>query len=150
MPRVSTRRPSRRQAPMRGEPSRRRIRHFQRSVQGVVTPHRHGWCPDVAGVVSTGRMHDVADVAFCVRAQLRARRAAWALLAILIGLSGAVVMVAVAGARRTDSAYTRYLGATNASDVLLSPNATGTPRMYEDIAKLSGAAAVAPVFGFGT
>jgi ABC-type lipoprotein release transport system permease subunit len=92
----------------------------------------------------------MGELAFCVRAQLRARRAAWALLAILIGVSGAVVMVAAAGARRTDSAYTRYLAATNGSDVLLSPNNVGTPQMYLDIAKLPGVAAVAPVFGFGT
>jgi ABC-type lipoprotein release transport system permease subunit len=95
-------------------------------------------------------MHDVAEVAFCLRRQLRARRTAWVLLAILIGLSGAVVMVAAAGARRTGSAYTRYLAATNGSDVLLSPNETGTPQMYADIAKLPGVAAVAPVVGYGT
>ncbi|HZW73032.1 MAG TPA: hypothetical protein VFF43_05770, partial [Caldimonas sp.] len=81
---------------------------------------------------------------------MRARRAAWALLAILIGLSGAVVMVAAAGARRTDSAYTRYLAATHGSDLLLSSNATGSPQLYADIAKVRGAAAVAPVVGYGT
>jgi ABC-type lipoprotein release transport system permease subunit len=92
----------------------------------------------------------VGEVVFCVGAQLRARRAAWALLAILIGLSGAVVMVAAAGARRTDSAYTRYLAATHAADVLLSPDATGSPQLYATIAKVRGAAAVAPVVGYGT
>lgn len=92
----------------------------------------------------------MADVAFCVRTQLRARRLAWVLLAILIGLSGAVVMIATAGARRTDSAYTRYLRSTHGSDLLLSPDETGTAQLYSDIAKLSGAAAVAPVVGYGT
>jgi ABC-type lipoprotein release transport system permease subunit len=95
-------------------------------------------------------MKGVSEVVFCIRAQLRARRAAWALLAILIGLSGAVVMVAAAGARRTDSAYTRYLRATGGSDVLLSPNNIGTAQMYADIAKVPGVAAVAPVLGYGT
>jgi ABC-type lipoprotein release transport system permease subunit len=92
----------------------------------------------------------VAEVVFCVRAQLRARRAAWALLAILIGLSGAVVMVAAAGARRTDSAYTRYLTTTHAADLLLSPDQSGVARLYADLARIPGSDAVAPVIGYGT
>src|SRR5262249_31269064 len=91
----------------------------------------------------------VGEVGFCVRAQLRARRVSWALLAIVIGLSAAVVMVAAAGARRTDSAYTRYLAATHAADLLLSPNERGSAQLYADIAKVRGAAAVAPVVGYG-
>lgn len=91
----------------------------------------------------------MVDVAFCVRTQLRARRAAWAFLAILIGLAGAVVMVAAAGARRTDSAYARYLSATHAADLLVSPNGTGPPQLYADLAKLPGVATVAPVIGYG-
>ena len=91
----------------------------------------------------------MAEVAFCVRAQLRARRATWALLAILIGLSGAVVMTAAAGARRTESAYPRFLAATRGADLLLSPNKTGSAQLYADIAKIRGAAVVAPVVGYG-
>jgi hypothetical protein len=39
------------------------------------------------------------------------------LVAVLCGLLGAVALAALAGARRTESAYGRYLTATNASDV---------------------------------
>jgi hypothetical protein len=55
-----------------------------------------------------------------------AARATWrscwrtALVVALIGgLLGAVALGALAGARRTDSAYGRYLGSVNASDVLV-------------------------------
>ena len=42
---------------------------------------------------------------------------AFAVTACLAGLSGAVVMAAIAGARRTDDAYPRFLRAARASDV---------------------------------
>ena len=43
------------------------------------------------------------------RAELRARWRATVLLAVLVGLAGGVVLAAVAGARRTDSAMDRFL-----------------------------------------
>lgn len=42
------------------------------------------------------------------------------LVAVLCGLLGAVALAALAGARRTESAYGRYLDAINASDVLVN------------------------------
>jgi hypothetical protein len=41
-------------------------------------------------------------------------------VALVGGLLGAVALAAVAGARRTSSAYGRYLASVNASDVLVS------------------------------
>jgi hypothetical protein len=41
------------------------------------------------------------------------------LIALIGGLLGAVALGALAGARRTDSAYGRYLRAANASDVMV-------------------------------
>ena len=43
-------------------------------------------------------------------------------LALLAGLAGAVSLAAIAGARRTDSAFSRMLAATNAADVLVNPD----------------------------
>ena len=55
--------------------------------------------------------------------ELRARWLGWAVLALIVGLAGGVVLTAAAGARRTDSAYPRFLTAYRASDVLVGPAA---------------------------
>ncbi|HEV3368866.1 MAG TPA: FtsX-like permease family protein [Acidimicrobiales bacterium] len=82
-----------------------------------------------------------------VARQLRPRWRSWALLATLVGLTGAVVLTATAGARRTDSAYPRFLQSAHAADVLVSPNNTGFGGYYQALAKLPGAETVAPVIG---
>ena len=79
--------------------------------------------------------------------QLRSRWRSWAVLAVLVGLAGAVVLTATAGARRTDSAYGRFLDSIHAADVLVSPNNTGFGGYYGALAKLPGAETVAPVIG---
>ena len=43
-------------------------------------------------------------------------------LALLAGVAGAVVLAAVAGARRTDTAFARMLHETRAADVLVNPD----------------------------
>ena len=48
-------------------------------------------------------------------------------LALLTGLLGGVALGAVAGARRTATAYGRYLAAINASDVFVNPPGLGCP-----------------------
>src|SRR6266568_3484727 len=53
--------------------------------------------------------------------QLLAAWRGWAALVLLIGFAAGVVLLAVAGAQRTDSAYLRFLEASKASDVLVSP-----------------------------
>lgn len=45
----------------------------------------------------------------------------WVALVLLVGLAGGAVLAAVAGARRTASAYPRFLVASRASDVLVGP-----------------------------
>jgi hypothetical protein len=79
--------------------------------------------------------------------ELRARWRAWVSLALLVAFSGGCVLATVAGARRTGSAYQRFLLASKASDVLVSPAGTGLDGYYQALARLPGIAAVAPIVG---
>jgi FtsX-like permease family len=56
----------------------------------------------------------------CWRSALRGSWRQATALALLIGILGAVALGALAGARRTDTAYGRYLAAINASDVFVN------------------------------
>jgi hypothetical protein len=56
----------------------------------------------------------------CCRSAVRGSVRQAVALALLTGLLGGVALGAVAGARRTDSAYGRYLAAINASDVFVN------------------------------
>ena len=71
----------------------------------------------------------------------------WAALVLLVGFAAGVVLVAVAGAQRTDSAYGRFLEASRASDVLVSPVNTGLTGYYGALSRLRGVSAVAPIVG---
>ena len=62
--------------------------------------------------------------AWARRELVRQRRATLALI-LLVGLSGAVVLGAAAGARRTGSAFERFLESSNTADVQLQYNADG-------------------------
>ena len=53
------------------------------------------------------------------RAEFRERWRAWLGIAVLIGLAAGVVMGLIAGARRTDSAYGRFLDRSSAADLVL-------------------------------
>jgi ABC-type lipoprotein release transport system permease subunit len=53
------------------------------------------------------------------RAESRTRWRAWLGLAVLVGLAAGAVMTLAAGARRTDSAYSRFLDAQKAYDVAI-------------------------------
>jgi hypothetical protein len=61
----------------------------------------------------------MAAVRARVRAELRRRWRASVLLAVLVGLAGGVVLAAVAGARRTDSAMDRFLAYSRPLNVYL-------------------------------
>jgi hypothetical protein len=76
---------------------------------------------------------------------LRARWRGWVVFALLVAVSGGAVLAAVAGAQRTGSAYPRFLRASNASDVLVSPTATGLGGYYRALARLPGVTAVEPL-----
>lgn len=91
----------------------------------------------------------MAAVWFCTRARVRSSLRGTLALAVLAGLASAVVLATAAGARRTDSAYPRMLDATNAAEVLVSPNGdgTGTDGFYEAIEQVNGVRAIAPLVG---
>jgi ABC-type antimicrobial peptide transport system permease subunit len=83
-----------------------------------------------------------------LRVELRTRWRSWAVLALFVGFAGGVVLTTAAGARRTASAYTRFLRTSHAADLLVSPDRTGFPRLYQALDHLPGAT-VTPVIGYG-
>jgi hypothetical protein len=56
------------------------------------------------------------------RATFGRRRAGWLTIAVLIAVLGGVSIAAVAGARRTQSSFTKYLKSTNPSDLIVLHN----------------------------
>lgn len=78
---------------------------------------------------------------------LRVRWRGWALFVLLVAVAGGAVLAATAGARRTGSAYPRFLVASRASDLLVSPGGTGIGGYYAALGRLPGVAAVTPVVG---
>ena len=79
--------------------------------------------------------------------KLRTRWRGWVFLVLLVGLAGGAVLTAAAGALRTDSAYPRFLEKSKASDVLVSPAASGLGGYYNALARLPDVAAIAPIVG---
>ncbi len=67
-------------------------------------------------------------MAVVVRAwtELRARRRAWAAMALLVAVSAAVVLFVAAAARRTDTAFERLLADSPLSDVSVNPSSGAT------------------------
>src|SRR5262245_29336553 len=64
----------------------------------------------------------MAAVWYRFRAELRGRWPALVALALVAGIAGAATLAAIAGARRTDTAFARMLAATRAPDVLVNPD----------------------------
>jgi FtsX-like permease family len=89
----------------------------------------------------------VRVVLLLVAHELRTRWRGWAVLVLLVGLAGGAVMTAAAGARRTSSAYPRYLRASHASDLLVSVAGTGMTGFYGALAHQPGVALVARGIG---
>jgi hypothetical protein len=79
--------------------------------------------------------------------ELSTRWRSWAGLALLVGLAGGVVLAVAAGARRTDTAYPRFLQASKAADVLVSPQGTGFGGYYDALGRLPDVRVVAPLAG---
>jgi hypothetical protein len=79
--------------------------------------------------------------------ELRARWRGWTALVLLVAFAGGAVLAAAAGARRTNSAYPRFLHASRASDLLVSPAGTGLGGYYAALARQPGVALVAPGVG---
>jgi ABC-type lipoprotein release transport system permease subunit len=61
----------------------------------------------------------VVAIWYRFRAELRSRWRAWLGLGLLVGLAAGAVMALAGGARRTDTAYARFLEAQNAYDVIV-------------------------------
>src|SRR5438309_3530695 len=59
------------------------------------------------------------------KASLRAHWRSWAVLTVLAGLAGGVATTAAAGARRTETAYPRFVKATHGFDVFYTNTGTG-------------------------
>ncbi|HEX9313206.1 MAG TPA: hypothetical protein VGA30_10365, partial [Actinomycetota bacterium] len=53
-----------------------------------------------------------------LRTELRLHLTATIALIVLVGVAGGVVIASAAGARRTDTAFPRFLDASHAADVL--------------------------------
>jgi len=68
-----------------------------------------------------------------LRTELRLHLTATIALIVLVGVAGGVVIASAAGARRTDTAFPRFLDASHAADVLISPQATGQKGFFADI-----------------
>jgi ABC-type antimicrobial peptide transport system permease subunit len=92
-------------------------------------------------------MSSVPAVLLRVRSDLRVRWRAWAFLALVIAVTGGIVLGATAGARRADTAYERFLVASHAGDMLISPQNTGTTGYYQAVAKLPGVESLAALSG---
>src|SRR5438309_11884625 len=72
-------------------------------------------------------MPEVAAVWMAARAQLRRRWGATAALALLVGLTGGVVIAAIAGASRTDSAMKRFVAFSRPEDAYVTVNGPVPP-----------------------
>jgi ABC-type lipoprotein release transport system permease subunit len=75
-----------------------------------------------------------------VRRELRRQWRSLTVVALLVGLVGAVVLTAVEGARRTESAYPRLLDALHANEASVEVS----PEYFDEIAALPQVEAVAP------
>ena len=78
---------------------------------------------------------------------LRVHWRAWLVVALLTGVAGAAVLAAAAGARRTETAYPRFLAWSHASDMLIAPAGSGVGGYDDALGRLPGVEAVAPVVG---
>ncbi len=76
-----------------------------------------------------------------LRSDLRRKWRALVSLALLLGLAGGVVLTAVAGARRTDTAYPRLLQWANAAQLDVGPGAV-VPSYFAALARLPQVAAM--------
>ena len=94
----------------------------------------------------------VAAARFCsyrLGKTLRHRWVSYLPIVLLIGILGGLALGAVAGARRTESAYPQFLASSNSSALLVTPSATSTsgflysPKLTNELAHLPGVERVA-------
>src|SRR5215216_6701727 len=89
-----------------------------RSLRGAGTRYRRrgGTLPATSSVPENGA---VRVVWLAARAGMRRRVGATVALAMLVGLAGGVVLAAVAGASRTDTAMDRFLAYSRPDDLVV-------------------------------
>ena len=78
-----------------------------------------------------------------------------AVLTLVVGLAGTVVLTATAGARRTSTAFDRFVESTRAYDVLvffaeLAPSAVAELRRIRGVETMGAVRTLAISFGDGT
>src|SRR5947208_7791825 len=73
--------------------------------------------------------------------ELRSRFAGLLVLGLIVGVIGGVVIAAAAGARRTDTAYARFLQTTRAVDIIVTPNRPAAVARRHEIGRLPDVAA---------
>ncbi len=71
-----------------------------------------------------------------VRAELRSRFLSIVALGLIVGVMGGVVIFAAAGARRTQSAYPRFVQAQHGMDLVLNPNGKGRDEAFREVPRL--------------
>jgi len=71
-----------------------------------------------------------------LRAELRHQWRAWLALAVLLGVIGGIALTAAAGARRTDTAYPRFLHASHAAQLAVLPTLSGFHGYLRAVARL--------------
>lgn len=72
------------------------------------------------------------------RAEIRSRWRTWVWIGVLVGLTGGASIAAIAGARRTESSYPRFLRAQKAVDVIADVrDKAGRPAPIEDVRAFS-------------
>src|SRR5512133_2869535 len=76
-----------------------------------------------------------------LRAELRQQWRGWLGLAALLGLVGGIALTAAAGARRTDTAYPRFLRRSHAADLLVTPTRSGFHGYFRAVSSLPQVAA---------
>jgi ABC-type antimicrobial peptide transport system permease subunit len=79
-----------------------------------------------------------------LRAELRQQWRGWLALAVLLGLIGGIALTAGSGARRTDTAYPRFLRASHAADLLVTPARSGFHGYFRALARLPEVSSLAP------
>ncbi len=82
-----------------------------------------------------------------LRADVRHRWLGVVGVTLLVGLAGAVVFTAAAGARRTSTTITRISQATHAADVLVNPDETPPAGKWSSLDTLPGVEATASLEG---
>src|SRR5215472_15280509 len=71
-----------------------------------------------------------------LRAELRHQWRVWLALAVLLGVIGGIALTAAAGARRTDTAYPRFLRASHAAQLAVFPAGSGFGGYFRAVARL--------------